>query len=82
MTKVVSEKVGVDTTVEAIAMLPEGFFVQWKGIEGWHLLAPVVWDQDTLAKIRKLVPGKPCPTCGKKVGRRTAKSGKSVEEEE
>ncbi|KKM86507.1 hypothetical protein LCGC14_1278300 [marine sediment metagenome] len=61
-----------ESTVVAIALDGEGFWVQYKGLPEWQLIAPVTWSMDALFR---LTPGKPCPSCGKKVGRRLAQKG-------
>ena len=60
------------STVVAISMDANGFWVKRAGKPDWELIAPVVWSMDALFR---LTPGEPCPSCGKKVGRKLAKKG-------
>ncbi len=61
-----------ESTVVAISMDGKGFWVQYQGLPEWQLIAPVVWSMGALFRLN---PGKPCPSCGKKVGRRLAQKG-------
>ena len=67
-----AQSVKGEGTVVAISMDGRGFWVQYKGLPEWQLIAPVTWSMSALFR---LTPGEPCPSCGKKVGRRLAQKG-------